>query len=69
MDRLKHPDLVRPEGPGGPPALVLQEDLDRATTDLAAPLEGVVEAARDRHVGPDLVAVRSHGGQGTTLLL
>jgi hypothetical protein len=49
-------------------ALVLQEDLDGAAADLAAALEGVMETARDGHVGADLVAGRRHGGQGTTLL-
>ena len=66
--RAKHANLVGFEGLCRPLALVLQEDLDCAAADLAAPVEGVVETARNGHVSADLVAGRRHGGQGTTLL-
>ena len=66
--RAKQPDLFGLEGLGRPPALVFQEDLHGAAADRAAALEGLVETARDGHVGPDLVAPQRHGSQGTTLL-
>ena len=44
-----------PERPRRPLALILQEDLHGPAPEIATPLQGLVQAARNRHVGPEVV--------------
>src|SRR3989442_1357234 len=76
--RVKGADLRVRHRPGVPLALVPQEELHGAAVERPSALEGAVEAARDRHVGAELVQLTRriaawrlsalmHGEQGALL--
>src|SRR5439155_1454642 len=64
--RVKGADLRVRHRPGVPLALVPQEELHGAAVERPSALEGAVEAARDRHVGAELVARPGHGAERST---
>src|SRR5439155_382651 len=64
--RVKGADLRVRHRPGVPLALVPQEELHSAAVERPSALEGAVEAARDRHVGAELVGRPGHGAERST---
>src|SRR5256886_8617740 len=64
--RVKGADLRVRHRPGVPLALVRQEELHGAGGERPSAVEGAVEAARDRHVGAELVARPGHGAERST---